>query len=1019
MNMVQYQKRILFTLQSNYLTSMIYRSGKTILSRLQLAAVTLLLSISGLIPCAAQTGSNDHMFPSATGAKPFMDFDSKGFIINGKRTFLVSAGMEYARVPRALWHDRLLRLKRAGFNCIEVYTFWNFHEPENGKFDFSGDHDLDYFLKLVNQMGMYAIPRAGPYYCAEWDNGGYPVWLRNIPGLRVREDDPVFEKYVDRFFDTLIPIVAKNQINHGGSVVLVQLENEHNDAWGTYMPNGYFKHLQQKAVEDGLQVPYFFSGLHHSSDPAGDSKLLDDPARPNPWFSTEFWSVWYNYYSSTAKDAQTFERRTMKIIAHGGNGYNYYMAHGGTNFGYTNNDEDAASYDYGAAVGQAGDLRPVYYAFKRCALFARSMQEILENSADATATYHSMLKDEKTRITARHSTAGDIVFLDNPTHTTQQAQLIKEDGSRLPAQGALTLEAGDIFPIVHNYAVNNAVTLQWAPVKILGIQPQGNTTTIVVYGQPGTPAELYFSVNGSATAEGGTALTVNGSKVTLQATFTADNKPAEYAFTTGAKKIRILAVNTAAADRTWFLEDEGKQYIITGPSYAGNLKKVNGNFTLETEKYWHDSVEMPAMIFGDGFSKALSKKSIESVKITALSLTPWQAKNASEQAAAGYDDSKWKTGVNPPQMGADGDAGADAWYRTTINIDSTGIYTLRAGGGDRATVFVDNVVAGTGDIHKGEIALNLQKGKHTLAVFTAHDGRFKFYSFTGRMDSVESKGLFGEVLLRKGPPSINTLTGWRFLKAGKKDDVSQGPPPPDAGGWASYTIGKDAFHQREGFGWFQTIIPAPAAGINQLLLNFKSVDENAVVFINGKQLARHDGWNKPFAVTMSGVDTITKPIVLTLFIENYSNEGGIDQPVFCDNVQSSMHITGWHMKGGPGNPEATTGWKPLNDVAPEGRPYFFRTQFTAPAYNGARHPIWRVVSKGLGHGSVWVNGHNLGRYPEKIPINGLYIPECWLKAGVNDLVIYDEDGKSPSAVTVEAEMAASRDEVLMTFFTLN
>src|SRR5882672_9643082 len=76
----------------------------------------------------AQGCSNDHIFPSAVNAKPFIDFDSKGFLINGKRTFIVSAGMEYSRVPRQLWFDRLLRLKRAGFNCIEIYTFWNFHE---------------------------------------------------------------------------------------------------------------------------------------------------------------------------------------------------------------------------------------------------------------------------------------------------------------------------------------------------------------------------------------------------------------------------------------------------------------------------------------------------------------------------------------------------------------------------------------------------------------------------------------------------------------------------------------------------------------------------------------------------------------------------------------------------------------------------------------------------------------------------------------------------------------------------
>src|ERR1700744_2220133 len=111
--------------------------------------------------------SNDHIFPPSPAAKKYIDFDRGGFLLNGKRTFIVSAGLEYARIPHELWFDRLLRLKRAGFNCIEIYTFWNFHEPREGVFDFSGDRDLDAFLKLVKRLDMYVIARVGPYYCAE------------------------------------------------------------------------------------------------------------------------------------------------------------------------------------------------------------------------------------------------------------------------------------------------------------------------------------------------------------------------------------------------------------------------------------------------------------------------------------------------------------------------------------------------------------------------------------------------------------------------------------------------------------------------------------------------------------------------------------------------------------------------------------------------------------------------------------------------------------------------------------
>src|SRR6202012_309025 len=88
-------------------------------------------------------------------------------------------------------------------------------------------------------------------------------------------------------------------------------------------------------------------------------------------------------------------------------------------------------------------------------------------------------------------------------------------------------------------------------------------------------------------------------------------------------------------------------------------------------------------------------------------------------------------------------------------------------------------------------------------------------------------------------------------------------------------------------------------------------------------------------------------------------------------------------------------------------PCWWRASFTVPANSGWR-PVWRVIPTGLGHGSVWVNGHNLGRYPEKIPVNGVYIPSCWLRQGFNDLLIFDEDGRDARQVTVEVEEGASR-----------
>ncbi|HEX3624825.1 MAG TPA: beta-galactosidase, partial [Verrucomicrobiae bacterium] len=175
---------------------------------------------------------NDLMYPLADTVKPYIDFDGAGFSMNGQRTFFSSGSIHYSRVPHELWADRLLRLKQASFAGVETYAFWNFHEMQENQFDFSGDKDFEKFLETAQQMGLYAMVRVGPYVCAEWDSGGYPVWLKFKPPFKVRGVNPGWLGWNDHWYEKILPMVAKHEIDHGGNVVLVQLENEHPLGWG-------------------------------------------------------------------------------------------------------------------------------------------------------------------------------------------------------------------------------------------------------------------------------------------------------------------------------------------------------------------------------------------------------------------------------------------------------------------------------------------------------------------------------------------------------------------------------------------------------------------------------------------------------------------------------------------------------------------------------------------------------------------------------------------------------------------
>ena len=98
-------------------------------------------------------------------------------MLNGVPTKLYSGAIHYFRVPKQYWYDRLMKLKSAGLNGVETYVPWNLHESKPGKFDFSGDLDLEHFLSVAKKLDLFVLLRPGPYICSEWDWGGLPYWL--------------------------------------------------------------------------------------------------------------------------------------------------------------------------------------------------------------------------------------------------------------------------------------------------------------------------------------------------------------------------------------------------------------------------------------------------------------------------------------------------------------------------------------------------------------------------------------------------------------------------------------------------------------------------------------------------------------------------------------------------------------------------------------------------------------------------------------------------------------------------
>lgn len=149
------------------------------------------------------------------------------FLLDDQPMKILSGAIHYFRMPKEDWYHSLYNLKALGFNTVETYVPWNFHETVEGEFDFEGNKDIRAFLETAQSLGLYAIVRPSPFICAEWEFGGLPAWLLNDRNMRIRSRDAKYLEKVRTYFHELFKILTPLQIDHGGPIIMVQIENEY------------------------------------------------------------------------------------------------------------------------------------------------------------------------------------------------------------------------------------------------------------------------------------------------------------------------------------------------------------------------------------------------------------------------------------------------------------------------------------------------------------------------------------------------------------------------------------------------------------------------------------------------------------------------------------------------------------------------------------------------------------------------------------------------------------------------
>ncbi|MBA0811904.1 hypothetical protein Gohar_025917 [Gossypium harknessii] len=319
-------------------------------------------------------------------------YDHRALVIDGKRRVLQSGSIHYPRSTPEVWPELIWKSKEGGLDVIETYVFWNYHEPVRGEYYFEGRFDLVKFVRTVQEAGLMVHLRIGPYACAEWNFGGFPLWLHFIPGIQFRTTNDLFkllslQKEMLRFLAKIVGLMKEEKLfaSQGGPIILAQVENEYELVEWAYGVAGelYVNWAAEVAISLNTTVPWVMCRQEDAPDPIintcngfyCDQFTPNSPSKPKMW--TENYSGWFKSfgYPIPHRPVEDLAFAVARFFEMGGTFHNYYMYFGGTNFGRTAGGPlVATSYDYDAPIDEYGfirqpkwgHLRDLHLAIKHC-----------------------------------------------------------------------------------------------------------------------------------------------------------------------------------------------------------------------------------------------------------------------------------------------------------------------------------------------------------------------------------------------------------------------------------------------------------------------------------------------------------------------------------------------------------------------------------------------------------------------------------------------------------------------------
>lgn len=942
-------------------------------------------------------------------------YDGQSFVLDGRRIWIVSGSINYARVPRCCWADRIHKAREAGLNCVETPVIWSRHEARPGQFDFTGENDIRHFVELVGKAGMYCILRPGPFVGQGCDLGGLPPWLLTTPNVRLRTNSQAFLEACSRYITALAGQVRDLQVVSpgsrraaaaaagGGPIVLIQNES----GWTCGhdgLAAGYLGELDRYYREAGLAVPIvnandLWQGVEGEIDGWTGYDGLLSHLRQLGWVRSDqprlvmdlrlaVERAW-GRAAEPARDGGDILARIMEVLAAGGQ-FNLSPFAGGTFDGFSAGRDPSradafltTSADAGAPVGETGSRAASFRQVRRGCMFASRFARVLSH-LELRSPQVSLLPQGAagtgTSVIHCSGAQGGVAFLfagaERGKSRAADPMLLLQDGSTLPVPMGDEPAAWCLLDTrlagrsQLNYCNLSAFALVGRAFVCAG--PEG--------------ARAHLSINGS---------------------------PLEAPVPTGTARlptviehegIAVVVANYAQLDLVH----------LTDPP-TGNGSGAPGGIYIGVTGFDADGRPIPhpdlkAYQFIDAEGNAATHKvhaangPARPAKSARLALGEWSC--AQQRNYADGSGPRFAAIEKPADLVSLGAPYGYGWYRFSMSANSPRkAKVIFPHSAHRLHLYMDGEAAGVAGIGPGATsaaALSLKKGRHTLVALAENLGRV-----AGGSDLGEQTGLYGHAWeakeVRVGKPKIvasdpvNLLTFRAPLWRVQEDDVTD----PARLTWTVPHRSKTPLvvHIPE--------LEGPAATVSGLLM------------VNGRPFHyfQTGGAGAGGGMVFLDLPALNRgnneiQIALSHATREHADELGAKVRIYdcidCFTAKGEWAYARWERPGADAF-ELMRGGVPAGRGKSDGLPAWWKSSFSAPSPEEGAAPLGLLFDcAGLSKGQVFVNKHHIGRYWTATgagkavgPQTRLYIPPSALLGGSeNEVCIFDEHGFGPGKCRV-------------------